>query len=168
MTSPAAANDPRIDSQIALLRHTLASLAYRAAKAFRGAPPEFAAFKASPRTRTPGEILAHLGDLFDWALTQCEGKVAWHDSPALDWHAGSARFFAALDKFDKYLASGAPVGVSPAVLFQGAIADAHGHVGQINMLRGIAGCPIRAEDHSRAAVVAGRVGAEQTPPEQEF
>jgi hypothetical protein len=51
------------EGQILLLRHTVATLAYRGGKALRGAPPEFAGFRAAAQTRTPGEILAHLGDL---------------------------------------------------------------------------------------------------------
>jgi hypothetical protein len=156
------------DPQIALLRHTLASVAYRGAKALRGAPANFATFKAGPKTRTPGEILAHLGDLFDWALTQCEGKTAWHDAPALDWEAGSARFFAALEKLDNFLAMGKPSAVPATVTFQGAIADALGHIGQINLLRGLAGSPVRPEDHSAAHLALGRVGANQAAPDREF
>src|SRR5512139_2152906 len=56
-------DDPR-----ALLRHTLATLAYRAAKTLRGAPASFAEYRAGPGSRTPVEILAHMGDLLDWAL----------------------------------------------------------------------------------------------------
>src|SRR5690349_1365360 len=51
------------DTGIEMLRHTVATVAYRGAKALRGAPADFAAFRAAPNTRTPGEILAHIGDL---------------------------------------------------------------------------------------------------------
>ncbi len=137
MASPTAANDP----QIALLRHALATVAYRAGKALRGAPPEFAAFKAGPNTPcTPAEILAHLGDLYDWALTQCEGHQAWRETPPTDWNSPTPqRFFIALEKVDAYLVSGAPLGMPPTQLFQGAVADSLTHIGQINILRGIAG-----------------------------
>jgi hypothetical protein len=164
MTSAAATADP----ELALLRFTVASVAYRGAKALRGVPDNFAEFEAGPKTRTPGQILAHLGDLFDWALTQAEGRTKWHDSPAIGWQAGSERFFAALEKFDRYLASGAPISGPLTRLFGGAIADAHCHIGQINVLRGIAGCPVRPENYSRAEIVAGRVGSDQAPPEMEF
>jgi hypothetical protein len=164
MTSPATTNDP----QIALLRHTLATVAYRGAKAIRGVPDDFAAFKAGPKTRTPGEILAHLADLYDWALTQCEGKVEWRETPFSNWQAGAERFFTAIAKVDQYLASGAPLGTQPEKLFQGAVADSLQHIGQINILRGIAGCRVRPENYSRAEIVTGRVGPEQAPPEREF
>lgn len=153
---------------IALLRHTVATLAYRGGKALRGAPAEFATFRAAPQTRTPGEILAHLGDLLDWALSMAEGKPEWHNSPALAWEAGSARFFAALEAFDRRLASGTPLGTAAEGLFQGPIADALTHVGQINLLRRMAGGPVRGENYFKAEIVAGRVGTEQAKPRFEF
>ena len=100
------------DCMLELLRHTLATLAYRGGKAVRGAPPEFAGFRAGPRTRTPAEILAHMGDLLDWALSLAEGRERWHDSPPLAWEQETARFFAALEALDARLAKGAPPGCS--------------------------------------------------------
>src|SRR5215469_1139800 len=87
-----------------LLRHTLATLAYRGSKTLRGAPESFANFKASDKTRTPGQILAHLGDLIDWAVSMAKGKQEWHNSPVLSWDEGAKRFFKALQRFDDYLA----------------------------------------------------------------
>ena len=83
------------DMARALLRHTLATVAYRGGKAIRGAPTSFAAFRVAEGTRTPAEILAHIGDLFDWALSLADGRQAWHDSTPLPWADESARFFAA-------------------------------------------------------------------------
>jgi hypothetical protein len=168
MNTPAEKQISYDNSEIALLRHTLATVAYRAGKALRGVPEDFPKFKAGPKTRTPGEILAHLSDLYDWALTQCEGREAWHDTPPTDWAGDTQRLFVALAKVDGYLASGAPLGMAPAQLFQGAIADSLAHIGQINILRGIAGSSVRAENYCRAEIVVGRVGAEQTPPKLEF
>jgi hypothetical protein len=146
----------------------VATLAYRGGKAIRGAPDEFAEFRPAEKTRTPGEILAHLGDLFDWALSMAKGKQEWHDSPPLAWDAGAKRFFVSLQAFDDYLASDAELGISAEQLMQGPVADALTHVGQIAMLRRIQGSPIRAENYCQADIVAGRVGAEQTPPKREF
>jgi len=151
-----------------LLRHTLATLAYRAGKALRGAPEGFASFSAGGDVRTPGQVLAHLGDLFDWALSLAKGKQAWKDSPVLEWEAGSKRFFEALERFEAYLASDAPLGSPPEKLFQGPIADGLAHVGQIAILRRLAGGPIRAENYHQADIAAGRVGAQQSPPRREF
>lgn len=151
-----------------LLRHTVATLAYRGAKTVRGAPPEFAGFRAGEQSRTPAEILAHIGDLLDWAVKLADGRSEWHNSPPLAWEAGSARFFAALETFDRRLASGAPLGCPAEQIFQGPIADALTHVGQIAMLRNLAGCKMRGENYFKAEITAGRVGGDQATPRFEF
>jgi hypothetical protein len=156
------------DEKTLLLRHALATLAYRGGKALRGAPPEFAGFRAGPQTRTPSEILAHLGDLLDWAVTLADGNQKWHDSPAVSWDDGVARFFAALERLDQRLASGAPLGSSAEKLFQGPIADSLTHVGQIAMLRRMAGSPMHGENYFAAEIAAGRVGLDQAAPRREF
>ena len=151
-----------------LLRHTVATLAYRAGKALRDAPSAFGSFSVSPGSRTPAQILAHMGDLFDWALSMAEGKQRWSDSPCQPWDADCTRFFRALEAFDDYLASDAPLGTSLERLFQGPVADALTHTGQLTMLRRLAGGPIRAENYARADIATGRVGREQAVPRAEF
>ena len=151
-----------------MLRHTLATLAYRGAKAVRGAPASFASFKASPTTRTPAQILAHIGDLMDWALSIAKGKETWHNSRPKQWKLEVARFHSALARFDRYLAGKTELSASCERLFQGPIADALTHVGQIAMLRRMAGEPIKGENYSRAKIEAGRVGAKQEKPKREF
>ena len=160
----AASSDPARE----LLRHTVATLAYRAGKALRGAPPSFATFAVNPGSRTPGQILAHLGDLFDWACALTDGRHAWHDSEPLPWDDEVARFFAGLERFDRRLADGEPLGFPPERIFQGPVADALTHVGQIAMLRRMAGAPIRGENYFKADIQAGRVGADQAPGRVEF
>jgi hypothetical protein len=158
------ASDPKRE----LFRHTLATLAYRSGKALRGAPPEFAAYRADEKGRTPVQILAHMGDLLDWSLSVAEGKEEWHNSAPLAWDREVQRFFAALERFDAYLASDATLHESAEKLFQGPIADALTHVGQIAMLRRMAGCAMRGENYHRAEVTLGRVGPDQAPPRREF
>ena len=150
------------------LRHILATIAYRGGKALRGAPAGFGEFHASETTRTPGQILAHVGDLLDWALSQVSGKEKWSDSKPLAWEDGGKRFFSSLQALDDYLASDSALGCTPEKLFQGALADALTHIGQISMLRRLAGSHVRAENYSRADIVTGRVGSGQTPPSKEF
>lgn len=157
-----------MDDKTVLVRHTLATLAYRGGKALAGVPAEFAGFRAGETTRTPAEILAHIGDLLDWALSLAEGREAWHNSPPLAWEQGTARFFAALKAFDNRLSSDAPLGCSEEGLFQGPIADSFTHVGQIAMLRRLAGCPVRGENYHKADIAVGRVGPEQGKPKREF
>jgi len=151
-----------------MLRHTLSTLAYRAGKAVRHAPPEFAQFRVSEKGRTPVEILAHMGDLLDWALWLAQGKHEWRDSAPLAWDEECQRFFASLEAFEAYLNSDQPLHFPPEKLFQGPIADALTHTGQLTMLRRLAGAPIRGENYFKADIVAGRVGSEQTPPSKEF
>ncbi|HYR77136.1 MAG TPA: hypothetical protein VEM96_14985 [Pyrinomonadaceae bacterium] len=151
-----------------MLRHTVATLAYRGAKAVRDAPDSFASFKASETTRTPGQILAHISDLLDWGLSIAKGAEAWNNSEPLEWNQEINRFHAALEKFDTFLASDAELSASCERLFQGPIADALTHVGQLTMLRRIAGAPIKGENYSRAKIEAGRVGADQSAPKREF
>ncbi len=157
-----------MDQKREMLRHTVATVAYRGRKAIQGAPPSFASFSPDGSPRTAGRILAHIGDLFDWALTQAQGAEAWHDSPPLEWDAECARFFTSLQRFDEYLASEAPLAGTAERIFQGAIADALTHVGQLAMLRRLAGAKIKGENYSRAEIVAGRVGPEQAAPRREF
>lgn len=155
-----------------LLRHAVATVAYRGGKAVRGAPAGFESFRAAEsettRIRTPGQILAHVGDLFDWALSLAKGGHEWRDTPPGTWASDSARFFAALERFDALLASEVPLARSPEKLFQGPVADALAHVGQIALLRRMAGAPIKGENYFKADVAAGRVGAEQAAPRMEF
>jgi len=151
-----------------LLRHTLATVAYRGGKALRGAPESFATFAPGPESRTAGQLLAHIGDLYDWGLSMARGKQEWHDSSPLPWNKEVERFFAALKKFDDYLASAEKVHVSLEGLFQGPVADSLTHFGQLAMMRRLATCPIKGENYYVAEIVSGRVGAEQAAPKFEF
>jgi hypothetical protein len=156
------------DATRTMLRHTLATLAYRGGKAVRGAPPSFAGYASGPTSRTPGQILAHIGDLMDWALSMARGAESWHNSPPLPWEEETARFFASLAAFDAFLAGTDALRAPVERLFQGPVADALTHVGQIAMLRRMAGCPMRGENYFVADIAVGRIGSEQTPGKREF
>jgi len=146
-----------MDSQRQFLRHTVATLRYRGSKALRGAPDGFSDFRAAEGSRTAGEILAHIGDLFDWAGRLAkEGKHEWHDSAPLPWEQATQRFFTGLAEFDAHLASSLPLQAPAERLFQGPIADALTHVGQISMLRRLAGAPVPGENYFRAEIGAQR------------
>ena len=157
-----------MDEKRALLRHTVATVAYRGGKAVRGAPASFASFSGDASDRTAVKILAHIGDLYDWALTQAQGAEAWRDSTPLEWDREVERFFAALQRFDAYLASDAPLATTPEKMFQGAIADSLTHIGQLAILRRLGGARMKSENYSKADIVAGRVGNDQTAPRREF
>jgi hypothetical protein len=146
-------------------RHTVATLAYRAAKTMRGAPDSFAGFKAGPSSKTPLEIVAHMGDLLDWALSLANGPGR---SVALSrrWRvrAPSPRS----EAFDDRLVSAEPLGYDLTRLFQGPVADALTHTGQLAMLRRLSGAPMKGESYNRADIAAGRVGAEQIAPDAKY
>ncbi len=152
----------------ALLRHTLATVAYRGGKTLRDAPDGFADFRANEGTRTPGAILAHICDLYDWALSLCEGRETWRNSTIDDWRSGTERFHRALADLDAYIAGDRPLAAAPERLFQGPVADSLAHIGQIAMLRRMAGSPVKGEDYSLAKIAAGNVGEEQPPAVFEF
>jgi hypothetical protein len=156
------------DPKRELLRHGLATLAYRGGKAIRNAPAAFADFNPSEGVRSPGRVLAHIGDLLDWGLSIAAGNRTWKDSKPLPWEKESERFFEALKRFDDYLESSEPLHATPEKLLQGPVADALTHVGQIAMLRRMAGGPVRGESYFEAEVIVGRVGDKQTPPKREF
>jgi len=155
-----------MDEKRELLRHTLATLAYRTARALENAPASFARFDGAGRT--PVKILAHMGDLFNWALSMAEGKPAWHNSEPLAWAEEQKRFFGTLGAFDAFLASTAELHAPAERLFQGPIADALTHTGQLAMLRRLAGAPIGGENYYVAAIATGQVDATQPAPVKPF
>ena len=150
------------------LRHTVATLAYRAAKALREAPPALAAYQPGPTSRSAVEILSHMGDLFDWALSMGEGKPKWNSSTPLEWEAECRRFFTAVKAFDDLLASDRPLSYETTRLFQGPVADALTHTGQLAMMRRLLDAPVKGESYNRADIQPGRVESEQTPPDPRF
>ena len=151
-----------------MVRHALATVAYRGGKAVRGTPETFATFSAGESTRMPAQLVAHIGDLYDWALTLAQGAQRWNDSTPLAWDLEIARFFRTIAALDAYLASDAPLAAPPEGLLQAPIADSLTHIGQLIMLRRLAGVTMRSENYFRAEIVSGRVGPEQTPPKREF
>jgi hypothetical protein len=151
-----------------LLRHTVATLAYRAGKSLRDVPAGFDSYSVAAGTRTPVQILAHMGDLMNWALCLARGQHVWSPSTPLPWDQEVARFFAALEAFDAYLASDEPLGWASERLFQGPIADALTHTGQLTMLRRLAGGPVKGENYAKAAITVGTVGPSQANPRVEF
>jgi hypothetical protein len=156
------------DSNREMIRHAVATLVYRATKTFRDAPANFGVFRINPESRTPVEIVAHMGDLFDWALSIAKGQEAWHNSPAQVWVREVARFYSSVKEFDAYLASRSKIACPLEKLLQGPIADAITHVGQLAMLRHLSGVPIRGENYFVADIIIGHVGPDQSAPRREF
>ena len=156
--------DPKRD----LLRHLVATIAYRGGKAIRGAPPEFASHSVGGGTRGAVEVLAHINDLLEWTLRLARGEREWLPRAGTDWTAEETRFYEGLARLDEYLASPAPLGFGIEPILQGPITDVFTHIGQISMLRRSAGSPVRAEVMILSHIEAGRVGPDQAPPVREF
>lgn len=156
------------DAERALLRHLAATLAYRASKIVRDMPAELAEHRVSATSRSPMQIVTHLGDLLDWALGMADGVHAWKPAGSRGWRGDVERFFTALAALDARLAADEPLGFPAATIIQGPLADALTHVGQLALIRGAAGAPVRPESYARAEIVAGRVTLEQAPPAREF
>lgn len=152
----------------ASLRHALATLAYRGGKTLRGATPAFANFRENATSRSPGEILAHIGDLLEWAYWLARGEPKWSNAEPLPWDDEVARFHALLVRFDAQLAADAEIAAPLGALFQGPVADALTHVGQLAMLRRLSGEPMKGENYFKAEIVVGRVGPDQAAPKREF
>lgn len=143
-----------------LLRHMVATVAYRGGIAISNAPENFAKFRVNETTRTPGELLAHIGDLLEGSLYLVKGELVYLKSTPLPWEEEIARFFSAMKEFDLYLASESPLACPMEKLIQGPIGDALTHVGQIVMLRRMAGKPVRVEGYFTAEIIAGEVNIE--------
>ena len=150
------------------LRHLAATLAYRAAKVLRDAPAAFGTTVFGPSIRQPVQIVAHMADLMSWAVSLAKGDYAWKAEGGEDWDAEVGRFFDGLAQLDRVLAIEGSFAGSVEKLIQGPLADALTHVGQLAMLRGMAGDPVRPESYARAEIAAGRVGLDQAPPRREF
>ena len=145
-----------MDPKVELLRHMLATVAYRGGKALRDAPEGFGDYQVFGGTRSPVQILSHMGDLFDWSLSILEGRAEWQEAPPLVWDQEVRRFQTSLQRLDAWLASGRPVTGSLERLLQGPFSDALTHVGQLLMLRRMAGSPVKGENYYRAEITATR------------
>jgi hypothetical protein len=151
-----------------LLRHTVATLAYRAEKVLRDVPAGFPDYRLSSASRTPFEIACHMGDLMTWAESMSRGEYKWAPEPSPDWAAACDRFFDGLVALDRRLVDATFDKYSAAVIFQGPIADALTHVGQLAIIRGVVGLPVRPESYARAEIETGRVGRDQSTVRKEF
>jgi hypothetical protein len=157
-----------IDPALATLRQLAATLAYRAAKVLRDAPPDFGTKSFGDATRQPVKIVGHMADLMTWAVSIANGGYAWKPAGGDDWRIEVDRFFDGLAELDAAIAADGEFKGSIDKLIQGPLADALTHVGQLAMLRGMAGQPVRPESYAKAVITAGRVGLDQEAPKAEF
>lgn len=155
----------------AFVRHTIATLAYRGTKILEGVPEGFGETRAADpatKTRSAREILAHTADLLDWTALLVAGRQGWRAAPPTSWADEVGRFYAGLKKVDDALLTTGTPAIPFERIFQGPIADALTHLGQLALLRRLAGSPKRGEVMILSEVTAGRVGPDQAAPVREF
>jgi hypothetical protein len=151
-----------------LLRHTVATLAYRSEKVLRDVPAGFDAMRLSPSSRSALEIVSHLGDLMDWGERMARGEYLWEPRPSSEWVAACDRFFRSVKALDEAIGQGSLDKYPVEMIFQGPIADAFTHIGQLSIMRGVAGGTVRPESYAKAEIQAGRVGRDQSSVRKEF
>lgn len=148
-----------------LLVHFLAALAYRTQKALRGAPPEFAEFRAMKDVRTPAELVRHMTSVLGYSRTFFVGGNYWPD-PLPTFDDEIARFHEMLELLAQHIKDGDQLqdGITEERLLQGPFSDAMTHVGQLAILRRMAGNPVPPENFVVADVNPERLGPEQAEP----
>ena len=156
------------DPSRVVLRQLAATLAYRAAKVLRDAPAGFGQQAFGEVTRRPVKIVSHMADLMTWGVSIAGGGREWKPAGGDDWQTEVDRFFAGLAALDAAIATDGEFNGSIEQLIQGPLADALTHVGQLSMLRGMAGAPVKPESYARAVITPGRVGMDQEKPRAEF
>jgi hypothetical protein len=153
-----------MDDKRHMLRHFLAALAYRTQKALRGAPADFADFKAGNDVRTPQELVRHMTSVLGYARTFFIGGEYWPD-PLPSFREEVERFHAMLTDLRTHLEGGTPLnGLTEEQLLQGQFSDAMTHAGQLAMLRRLHGEPVRSENFIHAAISPENLTPDQPEP----
>lgn len=152
----------------ALVVHTLAAIAYRTQKALRGAPESFATFTPGQQVRPVGDVLRHMTSVLGYARTfAVGGSYPRHPEPLASFAAEQRRFHEMLEALRDSLDAGGNLGsLTPPQLLQGPLPDVLTHVGQLAMLRRLAGIPVPPENFIFADVRGDRLGADQPLPAQ--
>ncbi len=147
-----------------LLHHFLAAIAYRVQKAIRGAPAGFEHFRAAPGVRTPHELVCHITNVLGYGRTFFVGG-AFPSRVPTNWTEDLNALHEMLEDLGRHLVTGASLrATTEERLLQGPLSDAMTHVGQLAMLRRLAGSPVRPEDFIMAAVSANNLGQNQPNP----
>lgn len=146
-----------------MLRHFLAAIAYRAQKALRDAPDSYADFDAGMHVRTPHELVRHMTGVLGYARTLFSGGV-WRPPMLPSFREEVARLHDVIEDLGRLIERGGEPSIRPEQLLQGPLADAMTHVGQLAMLRRLAGAPVAPENFVFAKVDANNLGADQPPP----
>ena len=146
-----------------MLRHFIATLAYRGTKSIKNAPGHYSDFYAGKGVRTPREILAHISGVLTYAYSFFEHTDTTHLKTE-SWEKELERFYDILGKIDRSLSGKMLTDVTAEQLLQGPLSDAMTHVGQLALLRRLADDPVPAENFICASIKIGQTGPEQPEP----
>ncbi len=153
-----------MDVKRAILKHFLAGLAYRTQKALRDAPPGFASFRVSPKTRTAHEIVRHMDSVLGYARTFFIGG-SYRPPESPDFGDAVDHFHEVLADLGRHLDQGTEFrGITEEKLLHGPFSDVMTHVGQLALLRRLAGNPVPPEDFIYADINPSNLGSDQPPP----
>lgn len=147
--------DPK---ELELIRHFLSTITYRAEKALDKAPDNFPDLELRDGVRTPKEIMHHINELIirSKARIKNENLVNLTVEP-LKWEDEVNRLFFAIKELDDAVVEDQD-NIDPELakrLLQGPLADVMTHIGQLAMLRRLAGSPIIGENFMSADISAG-------------
>ena len=153
-----------MDQKQALLHHFLAALAYRTQKALRGAPLEFASFRAASQVRTPHELIRHMDSVLGYSRTFfIGGRYQPPEFP--EFQAAISHFHETLADVARHIELGTKLHeITPEILLQGPFSDAMTHAGQLALLRRLAGSPVPPENFVFAGITSANLGADQPLP----
>ena len=146
-----------------MLRHFLASLAYRLQKALREAPSDFGEFRVSPDVRNPREVVKHMTSVLGYARTFFVGGDYRPESLGT-LEEEVERFHTLLESLSEHFGTGDFSRMSPERFLQGPLSDAMSHAGQLAMLRRLFDSPVPPENFIMAHIDAGNVSADQSKP----
>ncbi len=153
-----------MDDKRHMLRHFLAALAYRTQKAIRGAPADFAEFKAGNDVRTPKELVRHMTSVLGYARTFFIGGE-FRPEPLPTFRKEIERFHETLEDLSNLLNAETPLqGLTEEQMLQGQFSDAMTHAGQLAMLRRLHGDPVRSENFIHAEISPDNLTADQPDP----
>ena len=146
-----------------ILRHLVATIAFRASRALRDTPEDFESVRLAEGGMTARELLLHLSNVMSFALATVSGtERIRHD--AVKWPQEVERFYSLLAQIDTRLAEGASVLAGMDLkLVQGPLADALTHVGQLHAMRRMTGSPVPPTNYIQVEVQAGRIALKDQP-----
>lgn len=141
-----------------IMRHLVATIAYRSTLALKDPPEGFADQRLAEGAMSAIELVNHMAMVLGYFRSRLtDGGREPFD--LTEWDVEVERFFQVLNDIDVALASGAELGEGEDLkMLQGPLVDTCTHIGQLSMLRRAAGSPVPATNFIKAEVTLGSYG----------